>query len=128
MSWRIEMSKDNIGYGRPPKKTQFKPGQSGNPRGRPKKSSRSFLQIFDDALSSQLTISQDGIKQNLPASEIICRQIVSKAAKGDFPAIKQVWTMVQAVEKTKEDGNDIPPPVKIVIQTKSARNIPIDGS
>src|SRR5690606_7285801 len=25
------------GYGRPPKETQFKPGQSGNPRGRPRK-------------------------------------------------------------------------------------------
>lgn len=28
---------DAIGYGRPPKATQFKPGQSGNPRGRPRK-------------------------------------------------------------------------------------------
>ena len=25
-----------IGYGKPPKQTRFKPGQSGNPRGRPK--------------------------------------------------------------------------------------------
>lgn len=25
-----------VGYGRPPKVTQFKPGQSGNPKGRPK--------------------------------------------------------------------------------------------
>ena len=25
-----------VGYGRPPKATQFKPGRSGNPRGRPK--------------------------------------------------------------------------------------------
>ena len=26
---------DTVGYGRPPKSTQFKPGQSGNPSGRP---------------------------------------------------------------------------------------------
>ena len=26
-----------VGYGRPPKKTQFKKGQSGNPKGRPKR-------------------------------------------------------------------------------------------
>ena len=25
-----------VGYGKPPKHTQFEPGQSGNPRGRPK--------------------------------------------------------------------------------------------
>ncbi len=26
---------DDIGFGKPPKHTQFKPGQSGNPAGRP---------------------------------------------------------------------------------------------
>ena len=35
------MSKDSadydIGYGKPPEDTRFKKGQSGNPRGRPKK-------------------------------------------------------------------------------------------
>ena len=30
-------SKDyEVGYGKPPKNTQFQPGQSGNPKGRPK--------------------------------------------------------------------------------------------
>src|SRR5687768_6396759 len=28
---------EKVGYGRPPKHTRFKPGQSGNPRGRPKR-------------------------------------------------------------------------------------------
>jgi hypothetical protein len=28
---------DTVGYKRPPSKTRFKPGQSGNPRGRPKR-------------------------------------------------------------------------------------------
>ena len=27
---------DRVGYRRPPKQTRFKPGQSGNPKGRPK--------------------------------------------------------------------------------------------
>ena len=26
----------NVGYGRPPKQNQYQPGQSGNPKGRPK--------------------------------------------------------------------------------------------
>lgn len=29
---------DDVGYGKPPKRTQFKPGQSGNPKGRPRAS------------------------------------------------------------------------------------------
>ena len=31
-----EESNDPIGYGRPPREHRFRPGQSGNPRGRPK--------------------------------------------------------------------------------------------
>jgi Family of unknown function (DUF5681) len=31
------MADDDVGYGRPPKKFRFKPGVSGNPKGRPKR-------------------------------------------------------------------------------------------
>ena len=32
----VSMSGYKVGYGKPPKATQFKKGKSGNPRGRPK--------------------------------------------------------------------------------------------
>jgi hypothetical protein len=31
------MDDDEVGFGKPPKKHQWKPGQSGNPKGRPRK-------------------------------------------------------------------------------------------
>jgi hypothetical protein len=31
-----EIDKNDVGYGKPPKNTQFVKGQSGNPKGRPK--------------------------------------------------------------------------------------------
>ena len=37
-----------VGYGRPPVNRQFKPGQSGNPRGRPK-GSKNFPTMFAEA-------------------------------------------------------------------------------
>ena len=33
----IEIEDDRVGYGNPPKHTRFQAGQSGNPKGRPKK-------------------------------------------------------------------------------------------
>ena len=33
---RLESSDDDVGYGKPPRSRRFKPGQSGNPKGRPK--------------------------------------------------------------------------------------------
>ena len=41
-----------VGYGRPPVNRQFKPGQSGNPRGRPK-GSKNFATIFAEALKKK---------------------------------------------------------------------------
>lgn len=37
---RLEPSDDDVGYGKPPKTYQFKPGKSGNPKGRPPQDSR----------------------------------------------------------------------------------------
>lgn len=36
LSWRMIMPPEKIGYKKPPKKSQFKKGKSGNPKGRPK--------------------------------------------------------------------------------------------
>ena len=44
---------DGVGYKRPPKHTQFKPGQSGNPRGRGK-NTRNFKTDLVEELREQI--------------------------------------------------------------------------
>ena len=44
---------ETVGYKQPPRKTQFKPGKSGNPRGRPKRKvnmSESLNRVLDDKI------------------------------------------------------------------------------
>ena len=48
---------DNIGFGNPPKKSQFKKGQSGNPSGRPK-GTRNFGTHLDEVLNTPITITK----------------------------------------------------------------------
>ena len=50
--------RDNTGYGKPPKGSRFKPGQSGNPNGRPKFSS------FKSELTAELNETIDLIDSN----------------------------------------------------------------
>ena len=53
------MGREKVGYGRPPKANQFKPGKSGNPKGRPKGS----LNLVNDLaaeLSELITVREDG--------------------------------------------------------------------
>ena len=87
------MSEDDyeVGYGKPPKATQFKKGQSGNPSG--KKKPASLEDILKRTLAKQVTVTVDGKKQSLPMMEVIIQALVRKAATGDLAAIK---TVVQA--------------------------------
>src|SRR5882762_2872299 len=48
---------ETVGYKRPPIKTQFKPGNSGNPRGRPPKSKVNMGQSLSEALDAKILVT-----------------------------------------------------------------------
>ena len=90
-----------VGYGRPPKNTQFKPGQSGNAKGRPKRS-RNRLTIFSDELSQRVVINEHGQRKTISKSEVILRQMINKSAAGDLKATAMVldnWARLEEREK-----------------------------
>jgi len=48
---------DEVGYKKPPKNSQFKKGQSGNPGGRPRREKNNSARIlFNDALDEKVPI------------------------------------------------------------------------
>jgi Family of unknown function (DUF5681) len=53
-----------VGYGRPPMTTRFRPGQSGNPRGRPK-GARNLSTIVAAALSERVAINENGRRRQI---------------------------------------------------------------
>jgi hypothetical protein len=71
-----------VGRCRPPKHTQWQPGQSGNPKGRPK-GSRNLLAIFHEALQQRILIEERGKKRSITAREGIVKRLVNSALKGD---------------------------------------------
>lgn len=74
------MSDEDVGYGRPPKQHRFKPGQSGNPGGRPRKKGRNdALSILDEPIA----IVQGGKAVELSPTEVRLRKMVQKALKDD---------------------------------------------
>ena len=72
-----------VGYGRPPKGSQFKPGRSGNPKGRPK-GSKDVNDILHRALSRKVVIREEDKCRTASALEAIVLKHVSKALQGDF--------------------------------------------
>src|SRR5689334_25288548 len=79
----------SVGYGRPPVANRFKPGQSGNPRGR-KKGVKNVATIFNDALYKPVKIRMAGRVRTLPKIEAIVEVILNKALAGDSASFSRV--------------------------------------
>lgn len=76
------MSSDyEVGYGKPPKHSRFKKGESGNPKGRPKKS-KNLKSLLTGELTAPTAILEDGKRQTVSRVEAIVKAYVSKALKG----------------------------------------------
>ena len=67
-----------IGYGRPPAATRFQPGQSGNPRGRPK-GARSIGQMLQQALNRRVPVHENGRERRIRLQDAIIQGLVNRA-------------------------------------------------
>ena len=96
-----------IGYRRPPRHSQFKPGTSGNPKGRPKQS-KSLKSIIQDALTSKVTVRENGRVRSVSKIEAVVLSHVERALKGDDKASVAVIRMAGHVDLLSgpEDGAD----------------------
>jgi hypothetical protein len=76
---------DAVGYKRPPKHGQFRPGQSGNPRGR-RKNVRNFKTDLLEELREQITIRENGRERRISKQRAFIKALVTAAIKGDMRA------------------------------------------
>jgi Family of unknown function (DUF5681) len=88
---------ERIGYGRPPLATRFRPGQSGNPRGRAK-GSRNLSTIVNAALNEPVIVTENGRRRSITKLEAAIKQLVNRAAAGEARATRQAIELAQANE------------------------------
>lgn len=100
-------NKYDVGYGKPPKATQWKKGQSGNPKGRPK-GTKNFYTDLSEELAEMILVNEGGRQKKLSKQQAMIKQLVSKALAGDMAANRLVLTLVPTVleEKNREKEED----------------------
>lgn len=83
-----------VGYGKPPKSTRFQPGQSGNPKGRPK-GSKNLKTVVDEELNRTLSIRENGETRTMTSIQALLRTTMNKALKGDGRASAQMFDLAR---------------------------------
>ena len=83
-----------VGYGRPPLASRFKPGQSGNPKGR-EKNSRNMRTIMQQVLNEDMPIREGDRLRRMPAFEALVRTTLNRAFKGDPKAMASLLVLVR---------------------------------
>jgi len=83
------MSEDRnyeVGYGKPPMHTRFKPGQSGNPKGR-KPGSKNVMTLLEQTLFDTVKVRENGKLRRVPAIQACLLNLRNQAIKGDPRAL-----------------------------------------
>jgi hypothetical protein len=95
---------NELGYRKPPKHTQWRRGQSGNPKGR-KKGSRNFKTEVKELLNSMVSVVRDGKPAKMSAQRAALERLFDKALKGDIRALTQLIRLAQ--EQTDAEPSSV---------------------
>jgi hypothetical protein len=103
------MSDDNIArHKRPPRKGQFPPGKSGNPRGRPP-GSRNIRTYVHALLGAKIPVIEGGKTRNIRRAEAIAIQLVNLAAKGDPKGIAAILNLTREFDQAIDQAQPAAP-------------------
>jgi hypothetical protein len=94
MSKKKSIGHYEVGYGKPPRATQFKKGQSGNPRGRPK-GAKGFDAQLKEAFGQKVEVQLKGKMRRITAGQAMLLKLTAKALGGDMAALRQGISLFQ---------------------------------
>ena len=103
-----------VGYCRPPMETRFRPGQSGNPRGRPKGSKNKRPGLHEERMKDIILDEsyrgiavQDGDRKvTVPMAQAVMRSIAVNAAKGNWRCQRLFAELLASTESSRRALND----------------------
>jgi hypothetical protein len=90
------MAKYKVGYRKPPKATRFKPGKSGNPKGRPQGSHNLATDLAAE-LGEPITVREDGRHRRVSKQRALIKSLMAKSLQGDVRAAAALLSLYARV-------------------------------
>lgn len=105
----IGKNRSDVGYGKPPDANRFKPGQSGNPGGRPK-GSKSWKTVIENELSTEIGLKEQGVELKVSKMEAFAKRLVSDALAGNPKALGELLRQLNKYfgDATPAEAKDLP--------------------
>jgi len=105
-----------VGYGKPPEHSRFKPGQSGNPRGRPRGSKNRrppsnpgeerMKEIVLGEAYRTIKVNDGAGQVSVPMAQAIIRSLAFNAAKGNQRAQRLFTELLATTERENKRAHD----------------------
>lgn len=89
-----------VGFCKPPVHTRFKPGQSGNPKGRPK-GSMDTLRLIDKIVSKKVTATIDGRPLKISKRQAMLLRMANEATQGNLNTFKTILPLLMQIDARK---------------------------
>lgn len=84
-----------VGYRKPPLHTRFRPGRSGNPRGRPR-SAKGLKTIVRESLTQKVAVRTATGEKKISRIEAVLHKLVEQAMKGNPRALAELLKLYAA--------------------------------
>ncbi len=112
------MSSYDVGYKKPPRDWQFKPGNRCNPKGRGKRKVETEAETLKRVLNFPAAFRHGGKSKRAPRIELMIRSLGSAALKGDVSAAAMLLKIRAHCEK---HGDINPPTITIWLSKEDLR-------
>jgi hypothetical protein len=86
-----------VGYKKPPEHTRFKPGKSGNPKGR-SKGAKGLSTVFMEEASERVTIKMGDRSIKVTKLQAIMKRLFQKAMEGNAQAMSKIAEIARMIE------------------------------
>ena len=118
---------DVIGYKKPPVHSRFRPGQSGNPKGRPK-GAKGFAAELERELASKIPITENGRRRLVSKRIAMIKTTVAMAMKGDLRAVATVLANTPVLSAPGIADADLQSDIDLLIVNDFVKRGLSDGS
>lgn len=92
------------GYGNPPKETQFKPGKSGNPNGRPK-GAKNVSTVLKKEINELVLVTKGNKQEKVIVLEALVKSALAHALSGKVGALNLIFKLIAQLETSDENIN-----------------------